>query len=125
MKVTLKLSDSFQKGFTLLEVMIALAVISISLTVLIHSQNASIGRTFHASSLSRAALLCRKVLSEIDMGKNINEGEWEGKEAAGNRIFSWSKRIEQSGIKGIVKVTVSVSWDGGGPFMIETYRIST
>lgn len=121
----LKRSDSSERGFTLLEVMIALSIISISLTILLHSQNMSITRSSYAIDLSRAALVSRKVISEIDMDSRVSEGEWEGKEEVENMIFSWSKTIEQSGIKGIGKVTVKISWDGANPFTIVTYRIIT
>jgi len=119
----LKRTDLSEHGFTLLEVMIALSIISFTLVFLLHSQNMSITRTSYAIDLSRAALVSRKVLSEIDMANKIREGEWKGKEEMGDMIFSWSKVIEQSGIKGIGKVTVSITWDGADPFTIVTYRI--
>ncbi len=118
-----KKAESIQGGFTLLEVMIALAVISISLTVLLHSQNANITRSHNANCLIKATLLSQKVMSEIDIEGKLSEGEWEGIENINGIDYSWKKIIEPAIVKGMKKITVKVWWDEKGfPLTVETFR---
>ncbi len=55
-----------QQGFTLLEVMIALAILAISLTGLFVVVGNSIRTSYHARMMSQATLLCRYKLAEIE-----------------------------------------------------------
>lgn len=115
-------------GFTLLEVMVALAVISISLIVLLQAQNANVLRSYHSKCLTRAALLSRKIISEIDSGGAFTEGEWEGREESDGVIFTWKKVIEPSVIDEMKKITVTITWGADNtaiPFVLETYRAAS
>lgn len=107
--------------------MVALAIISISLVVLLHSQSSNIARAYESTSLTRAALLSQKILSEAGSGAAVSEGKWEGKEEMEGIIFYWKKMVEPTVVEGLMKITVSVSWgeeEGGAPYVVETYRIS-
>jgi len=55
------------KGFTLLEVMIAVAIIAIALTTLLGSQSQSVSFANSAKFETMAALLARSKMSEIEM----------------------------------------------------------
>ncbi len=119
------LSKGKEGGFTLLEVMIALAVISISFIVLLQAQNANMVRSAHADRMVRAALIGEKMLAEVDSTGDLAEGEWEGEEEADKILFFWTKRIEPSPVGELKKVTVTVGWEGEeeSPFTLETYRM--
>lgn len=119
-----KRPSAAEGGFTLLEVMVALAIISISLVVLLSAQNANIERSVHASRLTRAALIGQKIMSGLHLSE-LKEGKWEGKEEAGETLFLWEKRVEPSVAEGVLKVTVRVGWgddEVGNAFIIETFR---
>lgn len=121
----LKVSDQGQHGFTLLEVMVALAIISISLVVLIHSQNSNVVRSYDSNCLIRAALLGQTLVSEIDNKERVVDGRIEGAEEIENVIYSWEKTITPTVIKNMKKVTLAVTWGEEGerpPFVLETYR---
>ena len=53
------------RGFTLLEVMVALAVLAIALTTLLGSQNQSMFAAGQADFASRSAMLARSKMAEI------------------------------------------------------------
>ena len=125
MKVTLKKSKRSEKGFTLLEVLIALAIISISLVVLLQTQSSNILRSYHSASLTKAAILGQKIMSDIDSESSLSVGEWDGEEIIEEATFKWNKNVEASVVSKMLKVTVTVSWgneESGLPYIIETYR---
>ncbi|MDT8316686.1 MAG: type II secretion system protein [bacterium] len=123
MKDMLKGLKVKSQGFTLLEVMAALAIISISLVVLLSSQNANISRSHYSDSLARAAMLAQKIISEGDVDKLV-DGSLEGSEEAGNIVFRWEKVVTPSMVEGLKKLTVLVSWGDGKEYRLETYRAS-
>jgi general secretion pathway protein I len=55
-----------RRGFTLLEVMIALAILAVSLTILIGTQANSVHMTERASRMSSAAMLARSQMIDIE-----------------------------------------------------------
>ena len=124
MKATGKQPDTGERGFTLLEVMVAIAIISISLILLLHAQNSNITRSYHSKCLTKAALLGQKILSQSDLSPPI-PGTWEGKEELDHMTFRWEKRIEPSMVESMRKITIQVSWgdtSSGNSFIIETFR---
>ena len=123
MKDTLTGLKRGEKGFTLLEVMVALAIISTSLVVLLSSQNSNITRSHYADSLAKAAMLAQKIISESDMNK-LSDGGWEGKEDAGNIVFTWKKTVTPSMVEGLKKLSVLVIWGDGKEYKLETDRAS-
>ncbi len=123
MKDMLKGLKGNSQGFTLLEVMVALAIISTSLVVLLHSQNSNITRSHYADSLAKAAMLAQKIISEGDMNK-LMDSKSEGSEESGNIVFTWEKMVMPSMVEGLKKLTVLVSWGNGKEYKLETYRAS-
>ncbi len=119
----LKVLRRNSQGFTLLEVMVALAIISTSLVVLLSSQNSNITRSHYADSLAKAAMLAQKIISESDMNK-LMDSKSEGSEESGNIVFTWEKMVTPSMVEGLKKLTVLVSWGNGKEYKLETYRAS-
>lgn len=58
--------QAMAKGFTLLEVMIALAILGMSLTIISHSQQNSVRAANRAKWMSVAAMLARYKMSEVE-----------------------------------------------------------
>ncbi len=69
------------RGFTLIEMVIALAILGISLTVLFSAFENSLSRTRHDARLSEATLLAESLLSragtEWPLGTGAHTGEWQ------------------------------------------------
>ncbi len=81
-------------GFTLLEVMIAVAVLAIALTSLLGSQSASVGLATETRFHIQAPLLARKQLAELVVRKELFASEGEiGEEFPG---FHWELQAEET-----------------------------
>ncbi|MFC1838698.1 prepilin-type N-terminal cleavage/methylation domain-containing protein [Thermodesulfobacteriota bacterium] len=67
-----KYFEEYRHGFTLLEVMFALSLIGISLTVLLVSQSQGLSLANEAKFNTTASLLAQRRMAEIEM-ENIND----------------------------------------------------
>lgn len=68
----MKYDKKYKQGFTLLEVMFALSLIGISLTVLLTSQSQGLSLANEAKFNTTASFLAQKRMAEIEL-ENINE----------------------------------------------------
>ncbi len=82
-----------EKGFTLLEVMIAVAVLAIALTSLFGSQSASVRLATESRFYIQAPLLARKQLAELTLTEEFisSEGDFEDDFAG----FRWELQVEE------------------------------
>jgi len=80
-------------GFTLLEVMVAVAILSLGLSVVIHSFSTSLQALDTSLNLSKVALLAQKKLSEIELEDFLTEGLTSGEFEEDYSGFSWQVEI--------------------------------
>jgi len=101
------------KGFTLLEVMVALAVLAIALTVLLGLRNRDIELRTHAHYMTVASLLAQEKLAEAEIGAFPSVGEQEG--GFGNRHpnFNWQRSILATPFDTVREILVRVTWGRG------------
>ena len=119
-----KLCNIFVLGaFTLIEVIIALAILAIALVVLIRLQVISISMTDHAAQLSRASFLATAKMAEVlaagypELGSKSGSVEGEG----GGAGFHWqttvrderTQMLEEADVTGLCGVYVLVNWGEG------------
>lgn len=83
-----------QKGFTLLEVMIAVAILAIALTSLFGSQSASVALATETRFNTHAPLLARMQMAEILSGDEIISAEGDFGEEFPE--FSWKLQTEEA-----------------------------
>jgi len=100
-----------ERGFTLLEVMIALGVLAVSLVVLLGLRNRDVQLQAYARDLTQATLLARSLLVEIEhtadgLALGYMEGDF-GEEFAG---FSWQRNVNTFMIERVREVQVAVLW---------------
>jgi general secretion pathway protein I len=120
-----------QKGFTLLEVMIAVAILGIALTSLFGSQSASVALATETRFNTHAPLLARMQLAEIlsgddifsaegDFGEDFPEFSW--KVQTEETFFGSSELLQQ--LEGqIVHLSMIVTWgDDRYSYQLDTYR---
>lgn len=100
------------EGFTLLEVMVALAIIAVTLVTYIHSQNMSIALLNESANMTTATLLAKGRMVALESGETPSleerEGSFKEEEYAS---FRWKERLVASPLKDILEVHVEVSWD--------------
>ncbi len=99
------------RGFTLLEVMIALAIMAGVILTLISTFNNQLNRITQNREETVAALLGREKLEELELQKDPKPAE--GSFAPANPDLHWKLESEPSYVPIVKRLTMTVSWDGG------------
>jgi general secretion pathway protein I len=102
------------RGFTLLEVMVALAILAVSLVVLLGLRNRDVQLQAYARDMTRATLLAREMAATVDAQGTPELGYIEGDFGPDQPGFSWQRQVtpfmsEFIGDK-VREVRVSVIW---------------
>jgi len=112
-----------KQGFTLLEVMIALAIIAISLVVILHSHALSISRVNQAKNILVSSLLAEEQMAEVEM-----LGFSKLKNSSGVCVdypgFHWKRIVSPTPFDEVKKAVVHIFWEAEGSekdFKLETY----
>ncbi len=100
------------KGFTLLEIMVALAVISISLVVLLGLRNRDLVLSATARDMTKATMLARKKITEIHMSSFPDLGEKKGRFGEEAPEFRWRQEVVQTPFEAVREMVLEVSWGG-------------
>ncbi len=106
---------SERKGFTLLEVIIALAVVSISLVTLLGLSNRCIQVHHKLQKVTAATLLAQQQMNlfeaEAESG-TLSFVAQNGRFEDPFEQFLWTTRYEDTLLEAVKMITVSVSWEG-------------
>lgn len=101
------------KGFSLLEVMIALAIVAIALVSLLGLANRSILVQDKIQRLTRATLLAQQLMSEQELNVAKSRSNWEPQEDVFPEPFAdfrWQISYQDTLINQVKQVTVTVFW---------------
>ena len=98
------------KGFTLLEVMIALAIAAGVLLTVISSLNHHLSIIGQDAGETTAALLGRAKLDDPDFAKQTDN---KGTFAPDHPALSWEREIAPADIPGLNLISLTVSWQDG------------
>jgi len=94
-------------GFTLMEVMIALAVIAIALVALLSTQATSIKAITRSTLMTKSYLLAEKKLVELELagyeGALDGEGEFEE-----NPELRWTQQVSETDVEGLKEVRICI-----------------
>jgi general secretion pathway protein I len=114
-------------GFTLVEVLVALAILALTFTFAYRAMSGGLGRLADDSRSERAVLLARSQLARVGHDIALIDGETGGRAADG---FSWQVRIAPYGraVGGLAGhlVVVDVAWLDGREMRrvrLETMRL--
>lgn len=103
-------------GFTLVEILVTLTVLSVALPVLMYSfRNAANGQAL-AENRTTALYLLKFRMAEIELGGYPDMGEEEG-EFGENSRFRWHSKVEDVAsdeIEGLRLITVTLTWQEQG-----------
>lgn len=104
--------NNCNKGFTLIEVLIALAILSISLTALVKASSSDIEDTFYLKNKTLAYLVAyeAKQLIELD-AIGFNDNETSQKTSFANQAWAWSAIKQKSNYQGIDKIDITVLYN--------------
>jgi general secretion pathway protein I len=102
------------KGFTLLEVMVAVAILGMVLVSLLGLKNRSVQDVMVAERITTATLLAKRVMTETLLSRKLlpldEEGEFEEEEF---KDYRWKKSISPTPLLTILEVRVAVVWQEG------------
>jgi general secretion pathway protein I len=100
------------EGFSLLEVMVALAIIAFAVVTYVHSQNSSIALLTESTNITVATLLAQRRMILLESGDITGPLEREGAfEEAQYASFRWKERVASTPFPNLFEAHVGVSWD--------------
>ncbi|MBN2645970.1 MAG: prepilin-type N-terminal cleavage/methylation domain-containing protein [Desulfuromonadaceae bacterium] len=102
-----------ENGFTLLEVMIALAILGTVLIACLTLANRCIRSQELVRHLTTGSLLAQQKMSELEMAAQQgllsmtdDEGVWDAPYAN----YRWSAHFRETPVEGVLQITVTVLW---------------
>jgi len=102
-----------ETGFTLLEIMITLAIIGIALVAILRSLGMSMDVSNESRNISIATFLAKGKMAEIESQGFPETGETNGDFGDENPGFRWEKSISRIEIEGLRKIVVNILWGEG------------
>jgi general secretion pathway protein I len=105
-------------GFTLVEVIVALAMLSLGLSVLLGMISSGLGRTASAERMAAAGSLAQSLLAEVGTELPIKMEERNGLFSDGYRwhlmmrLYDNTKEREERSI-GLYQISAEIAWDEG------------
>lgn len=104
---------SGQRGFTLLEIIVALTIAAIALPPLLQAFSQGTKNQSLIENKTTALYLLKLKMGEIEMLGEIEAGSEDGEFGSDSR-FQWSSDIAESDTEGLYEVTVTVNWQERG-----------
>jgi general secretion pathway protein I len=119
--------DTLKKGFTLLEVMIAMAILATVLVTVFHSQSQSIAMANESRMMTTLALLAQSRMAEMEGQQNLSIGQTSGTFGDDFPNYTWSAIITQppgTGSSYLRKIEIAVVHDyyPKRPYRVILYR---
>jgi general secretion pathway protein I len=102
-----------QEGFTLLEVMIALAILASVLVVLLGLRNRDGELHRYAADLLEATLLAKQKMTDQELAGFPELGELSGSFGEENPRFSWREVVSATPFDSVREIQVAVLWKRG------------
>ncbi len=98
-------------GFTLLEILAALAVLAAGLLILLQTDGLNNTRTLHATRLMGASFLAREKMEGIISSGVPDSTRDEGKDE--NGIYTWSDTVSDTEFSGAREISLTIKWMEG------------
>ena len=100
-------------GFTLLEVMIALAILSVVAVAFLRAQASSLHLVDESIQISLATLLGKEKMAELESAGFPEPGKNSGSGGEAFPLFRWEQIVSPTGILNLRKAVVRILWMDG------------
>ena len=105
-------SVSSSRGFTLIEVMVALAVVALAVPALLFTIDQQIDGTAYLRDRSLARLVASNRLAELRLGRRAGRpllrGSASGEEEMAERLWYWSAASESTEVPSLYRLSIEV-----------------
>ncbi len=100
-----------KKGFTLIEVLVALVILGISFTWLIIGTNQSIDMAMRSKFITTSTLLAQKRIADVvSSGQDKAAGSEEGDFGEDYPGYKFTEKVESTPLEGCTKYTLTLTW---------------
>ena len=117
-----------QSGFTLVEVMVALAIVALSVPALLFTLDQHIDGTAHLRDKSLASLVAGNKLSEVRLlaaaRQQLQQGSETGRAQLADREWFWWLESEQTEVPQFYRIEVRVGLREGRPEIALISRVA-
>jgi len=107
------------RGFTLIEVLVALSIVAYALIGLIGLVNRNVGIVSLDQDMTRATLLARKFVAEMEVVEKFPELGYSSGEFEEYPGFYWEREVEELFIPDVRQVTLRVIFDERQPDAVQ------
>lgn len=112
------------RGFTLLEVLIAMVILSVTFLWLISAESQGLDMAMRARFLTTSTLLGQEKIAQVtSKARGISPGESEGDFGDDHKGYTYREKVETTPLPGYLKYSLTVRWGGEGT-PLETKIIS-
>ncbi len=101
-----------ESGFTLIEIMLSIVLIGLVLTTISEFQAKGMDIARETIELTRAALLAKQKMVELERGMIPEEGG-DGNFGEDFPDYRWKIEVENTDTDGLQKVTLLITWQSG------------
>lgn len=107
------MTRSGSRGFTLLEVMVALAIVALSLTTVAAAMSQMIDTAQTMRDRTYASWIAQNRIAELRLAPTLPKpGVSEGDVEYANTQWAWRAVVSESGVDELLRIDVSVSFAG-------------
>lgn len=103
-----KQPDKTSKGFTLMEVMIAMVILAVALVAVFQSQSHSISLATDSRFMTTAALLAQSKMAEVEAGSILDTNSKDGDFGTDYPEYTWHLEIGDTQIPKFRKIEITV-----------------
>jgi general secretion pathway protein I len=115
------MASRHQRGFTLIEILVAFMILALSLTVIFRIFSGGLRNVALSGDYARAVLVAESQLSEISVSepleRGVTSGEWDARfrwERVVEHYLPWEEGKELAAPLLAYRVTVNVDWEHAG-----------
>ena len=107
-----------QSGFTLIEVMVALVIVSIALASMTVTMGGMLNNATTLRERTYASWIAQNKIVEFRLANEVPEvGTTSGEVDYANAIWEWEADVQETGVQNLLRVDVSVGFAGSGSFV--------